>query len=214
MPITIQCPQCDKKLKVADTSAGKKVRCPACSAVISVPAAEESEPAPEGGITETPKSKIPSPATDDEGTGVTEKPTPKKKVTWDKKQADEEENYGYDDSDDDEEERPRRKKRRRDLDDDDIDVRREVEQPHRGGLILGLGIGSIIVACLCPLICWILASIAVNMANADKQKMERGLMDPAGMSMTTAGQICAYVGSVIGLINCIAGAALRMGDKF
>ena len=109
MPITIQCPQCDNKLKVADTSAGKKVRCPACSAVISVPAAEESEHAPEGGFTETPKSKTPDLAADDEGTGVTEKPKPKKKATWDKKQADEEENYGYNDRDE-EDERPRRKK--------------------------------------------------------------------------------------------------------
>jgi phage FluMu protein Com len=213
MPITIQCPQCDKKLKVADTSAGKKVRCPACSAVILVPAAEESEHVPEGGTTETSKSKAPRPVVEEEGTGVTEKPTPKKRATRDKKSTAEGENYDNDDRDD-EDERPRRKKRRRDLDDDDIDLRRDHDQPHRGGLILGLGIGSIIVACLCPLICWILAAIAVNYANADKPKMERGIMDPTGMSMTTAGQICAYVGSVIGLINCIAGAALQMGDMF
>lgn len=43
MPISVTCSDCDKKLKVKDEAAGKKVRCPGCSNVISVPRAPEPE---------------------------------------------------------------------------------------------------------------------------------------------------------------------------
>ena len=48
MPITISCP-CGKKLRVADEHAGKRVKCPACQAVSTVPA---PEPEPEFEIVE------------------------------------------------------------------------------------------------------------------------------------------------------------------
>ena len=43
MPIAVSCSQCEKKLKVKDEAAGKKVRCPGCSSVIQVPQAAEPE---------------------------------------------------------------------------------------------------------------------------------------------------------------------------
>lgn len=209
MPISIQCPECEKRLKVADSAAGKKIRCPACKAVIAIPAAEELvepddlvEPDEETAVSETPVRKKKKPDLDED------EPAPKKR-----KKSEDDEGYGYADDEDEEEERPRKKKKKRRYDDDDYRPSRRTES-HRGVLILVLGILSIVVACLCPLICWILAAIAVNMANADKPKMERGLMDRSGETMTTAGQVCAYVGTLLGLINCIAGAALRMGGQF
>ena len=33
----VQCTQCNKTLKVPDTAAGKRIRCPACSAIVDVP---------------------------------------------------------------------------------------------------------------------------------------------------------------------------------
>lgn len=39
MPIHISCPNCRRTLRVADTAAGKRVRCPACTAVVPVPSA-------------------------------------------------------------------------------------------------------------------------------------------------------------------------------
>ena len=38
----IRCPECERKIKVSDESAGRKVRCPHCKAVVEVPAADNS----------------------------------------------------------------------------------------------------------------------------------------------------------------------------
>jgi hypothetical protein len=71
MPITISCP-CGKKLRVADEHAGKRVKCPACQAVSTVPA-PESEPEPEFEIIEpAPKPvarAIAKPRVDDDDEG-------------------------------------------------------------------------------------------------------------------------------------------------
>ena len=42
MPITTQCPYCQKKFRVADKVAGKPVKCPGCQGVVRVPAAQPS----------------------------------------------------------------------------------------------------------------------------------------------------------------------------
>ncbi len=39
MPIRVHCSECDKPLKVAEKFAGKRIRCPGCQAVITLPAA-------------------------------------------------------------------------------------------------------------------------------------------------------------------------------
>src|SRR5207249_4537285 len=46
MAITVTC-QCGKKLGVKDEMAGKKVRCPACQTVLTVPGGAEEMPPPE-----------------------------------------------------------------------------------------------------------------------------------------------------------------------
>ena len=38
MPITVSCSECGTNLKAPDNAAGRKVKCPKCSAVIAVPA--------------------------------------------------------------------------------------------------------------------------------------------------------------------------------
>ncbi len=46
MPIDIFCESCQKKLRVPDTAAGKRIKCPKCQGVISVPGGEIDAPAP------------------------------------------------------------------------------------------------------------------------------------------------------------------------
>jgi hypothetical protein len=38
MPISCECPECGKRLKAADTAAGKKAKCPDCGAAVPIPA--------------------------------------------------------------------------------------------------------------------------------------------------------------------------------
>ena len=57
MPITILCSHCEKKLTMDDAAAGKKIRCPACKGVLTVPEAE------------APAKKEAAQAEEDEGDG-------------------------------------------------------------------------------------------------------------------------------------------------
>jgi hypothetical protein len=87
-------------------------------------------------------------------------------------------------------------------------------RPHRGGLILGLGIGSLGVwflsmvgALIFPccgtsgLVSLGLAIPAWIMANADLAAMNTGAMDPIGRGSTQGGKICAIISVVIHAIS-------------
>ena len=67
--------------------------------------------------------------------------------------------------------------------------------PHRGTLILVLGILSITI-------CWPCGPFAWMLGNEDLAKMRAGLMDPSGEGNTNAGRILGMIGTVliIGLI--------------
>lgn len=229
MPIAITCSSCNKKLQAPDSAVGKKVRCPACSAKIAVPVPEDLvepiddlvESDEDTGITSRPTAPNKKSARDEteseEDTGITSEPAPaKKKVAWDDKESEEEERDEVDEEDF-EERRRRKRKRRREMEeeeDGDRDARpRRREEAHRGALILFCGIMAIPLAVCAPL-AFIMATITLQLAHTDVKKMERGLMDPEGKAMTTAGQACAYVAIVLGLISCVAGAILEAIDPF
>jgi hypothetical protein len=82
-------------------------------------------------------------------------------------------------------------------------------KPHRGTLILILGIVGIVICMPCGIAAWI-------MGKKDLQEMDAGLMDPAGRSMTNAGKICGMVAVILAAIVIVlqivlvaAGAASR-----
>ena len=205
MPITIACTGCDKKLKVPDTAAGKKVRCPACKAVVAVPEAEE--------LVEPDDFVKP-----DEESAVAEAPLPKKKkAAWDdddadvkKRKSEDEEDYAFDDDDDEERRRRKKKQKRKRFEEDFQDRKPRYGEAHRGVLIMVLGMVTIVGGCLCAFIGWGLGSVVLNMANTDLAKMDNGVMDRAGRSMTTAGKACAIVGIGVGLVNAIFGIAMNV----
>lgn len=60
MPITLNC-LCRKTLRVPDASAGKRAKCPACGAVVSIPAPPEPEAEPVFEVVEEP-APAPTPA--------------------------------------------------------------------------------------------------------------------------------------------------------
>jgi hypothetical protein len=113
----------------------------------------------------------------------------------------------YDDDDRDEDRYEDRYSRRADRrsrydddydDDDDYDYgrRRRWREPHRGTLILVLGIVGVaggFVICL-PILC---CPFAWAMGSTDLAKMRAGTMDYAGYSSTQAGYVLGIIGSLL-----------------
>jgi hypothetical protein len=91
-------------------------------------------------------------------------------------------------------------------------------RPHRGALVLVMGILGIVI-------CFILGIIAWVMGSSDLREMDAGRMDPSGRGITTAGKILGIVSVVLavvgvgvwvlimalGLIGAAAGAASSGG---
>lgn len=190
MPAIVDCPACNRKLRIPDALLGKPVKCPTCGNMFSesappppeMPALEPQPPAPS-------QTTRPCPACGEqvgmepgqcpfceEPLGAPPRPL-----------APYEEQHEW--------EQPV-KRRRRD------------EEDHRGTLILVLGILSIVIgaalSCPCYIIAFVTAAIglglglpAVVMGRTDLQRMKRYEMDPSGHGITQAGMICGIVGASI-----------------
>ena len=116
---------------------------------------------------------------------------------------------------DDEEEIPRRRSRRDDFDDDDDydyddirDRRRDRNRypPHRGGMVLALGLVALIGGLSLWGVPFILGPIAWALGSWDLRAMREGNMDPDGISMTQAGQVCGMVATgllLLVLVGCV-----------
>jgi hypothetical protein len=69
-------------------------------------------------------------------------------------------------------------------------------QPHRGTLILVLGILGLVVCAPLAIAAWVMVS-------GDLKQMEAGTMDPTGRGSTQAGKICGISGTVLLIISLI-----------
>jgi hypothetical protein len=69
-------------------------------------------------------------------------------------------------------------------------------RPHRGVLVLVLGILGIVC-------CFILGIVAWVMGNNDLREMDAGTMDPSGLGLTKAGKICGMVGVILAIIGIV-----------
>jgi hypothetical protein len=76
-------------------------------------------------------------------------------------------------------------------------------KPHRGTLILVLGILSLVLCAPLGVAAWI-------MGNGDLKEIDAGTMDPSGRSTTNAGRICGIIGTVL-LGLSIVGVIALMG---
>ena len=66
--------------------------------------------------------------------------------------------------------------------------------PHRGTLILVLGIIGIVCCFICGIIAWV-------MGNNDLKEIDAGRMDPTGRGLTQAGKICGMIGVILWIIG-------------
>lgn len=63
-------------------------------------------------------------------------------------------------------------------------------QPHRGVMILVLGILGIVLCFICGIVAWV-------MGNNDLRLMQAGQMDRSGEGLTKAGKICGMIGTIL-----------------
>ena len=69
-------------------------------------------------------------------------------------------------------------------------------KPHRGTLILVLGILGLIVCGPLGIAAWVMGS-------GDLKQMDAGTMDPGGRGNTQAGKICGIIGTILMVIGII-----------
>jgi len=69
-------------------------------------------------------------------------------------------------------------------------------RPHRGGLILALGILGIVCCFICGIVAWV-------MGNGDLKEMAASRMDPSGQGLTQAGKICGMVSVILQIIGFV-----------
>ena len=67
-------------------------------------------------------------------------------------------------------------------------------RPHRGVMILVLGILGIVTSC------FILGLVAWIMGNGDLRAMREGRMDPTGEGLTKAGKICGIISVILNIV--------------
>jgi hypothetical protein len=77
-------------------------------------------------------------------------------------------------------------------------------KPHRGILILILGILGLIVCGPLGIVAWVMGS-------GDLKEMDAGTMDPAGRGNTNAGKICGIIGTIVMILEFVVGFLLVAG---
>lgn len=179
MATDVDCPSCDQKLRVPDDLLGKKVKCPACITMFRATASGLEEPAD-------------SPAVDqDERQSRSSALTPSRRGAPPRQR--------FDDDEDDEDDVPRRRSRGRAL----RRKRSAHYAPHRGVIILVMGILAIVTG-----LHLILGPIAWVMGNNDIKEIQAGRMDPEGEGMTNIGRILGMVATILGIIGLVVGCII------
>ena len=81
-------------------------------------------------------------------------------------------------------------------------------KPHRGTLVLILGILGLVLCGPIGIAAWVMGS-------GDLKQMDAGLMDPSGRSTTNAGRICGIIATILTIIAVVIGilfAVLGVGS--
>jgi hypothetical protein len=188
MSETVNCLSCGRSLRVPEELIGRHVKCPACEHTFVAEVAGAAPPPPEPAARER----------SERSERYHEEDQPRRRSASSRE--------------DEDEDRPRRRGRRHDDEEDEDDrprrSRRHLE-PHRGSLILALGIASLFTM---PLI---LGPLAWVLGNHDIAEIRAGRMDPEGESNTNTGRIIGMVMTILSLIGvliaCLIGGLIIVG---
>jgi hypothetical protein len=222
MSSIIVCPFCGRKLRVSDELRGQMVRCPACNETFD--SAREADPPPPAPALESPPvpQDLPLQLAIDEPSNEP-KPVPagtpglvgavELKLSLDDDKSSPRP-AAESPPQPEPAEPPRRKPPRlaHEHDEDFPDIRRRGPrrdaEPHRGTLVLVLGIISLVCLSIgCIPVGAILGLAAWIMGQRDLRKIRKGDMDPDGEGTTQAGRICGIIGTALnglGTLGCVA----------
>src|SRR5262249_37330336 len=196
MPNIVDCPACQRKLRLPDEFAGRQVQCPTCRhtfqadtapASVEVAAPAPAQPLPMVASDAAPSGEL-RPPPESDSTELKRCPYCKEPISGAASQCPFcGESLG----------RPAPDQRSWNGNFRPGGYRRDWE-PHRGTLVLVLGILSIALfffplALLLGISAWI-------MGQSDLRKMRLNQMDPVGKGSTEAGWICGIIGTILGLI--------------
>jgi len=217
MPAIVDCPSCNRKLRIPDELLGRKVKCPTCNTTFDAVASQSggAPPAPPpGGVTAAPPPAPPpfTPAAKPPAPPPAFTPPPQdapvmahkrcpycgETVPADAQRCQHcgEALAGAD----------------RPWEQQGGGVRRDCE-PHRGPLVLTLGIISVVLATFsfCPYQLLLVSLVglgfgfpALLMGKSDLKAMAAGTMDPKGQGLTQAGWICGIVGARLSGLTLLA----------
>jgi predicted Zn finger-like uncharacterized protein len=226
-PIITDCPSCSRKVRVPEELLGKLVRCPTCGHTFTAsltpaqtdagdnphpgdrpPTLELDEPAqvPQTGESPPEPASAPEPVRRQSPDDLQPCPYCGERIAANALRC----KYCGEvlDEEEEDDERPWEESRRR------FRGRRDAE-PHRGVLILVLGIISIVLAGFvwCSVIGLPLGIAAWVMGQADLRKIRNGSMDPEGEGLTQAGKICGIIGTILDSL-CGLGVLLYFGFIF
>ena len=100
---------------------------------------------------------------------------------------------------------PRRRRRGRDDDDDldpddDLGNIRHSTVPHRGGMILAMGLVGIVAF---PFVTFITGPMAWVMGNTDLAEIRAGRMDPSGEGLVQAGRVLGIISTLLLLLGVL-----------
>jgi hypothetical protein len=76
-------------------------------------------------------------------------------------------------------------------------------KPHRGTVILVLGILGLVVCAPLAIAAWVMGS-------NDLKEMDAGTMDPTGRGATNAGKICGIIGTILMILGAIIGVVFGL----
>ena len=190
MSIEVKCTGCGQVLRVQDEDGGKQGRCPKCQTTFTIPAAGSSAAGPAfGGIESKPESPFPQQQPFGQQPQAPFGQQPQTPVGQqgqnpfgDKPATPSQNPYATPQS-------------------FTPTPGRRPSQPHRGGTILTFGLLGFFCCGLFGIAAWV-------MGNEDLQKMNRGVMDPNGRSMTQAGRIIGMIATIFMIISIVANVAL------
>lgn len=69
-------------------------------------------------------------------------------------------------------------------------------KPHRGAVVLVLGILGLVCCFICGIIAWV-------MGNNDLREMAAGTMDSTGRGLTQAGKICGMISVILQIVGFV-----------